>query len=278
MDDATGLDTTGSMKIPNSFLLDLYISLPSSQLLSPGDCYISSVSSYTGGYVVMVANNGADVAMFTVPAASHTRGRTYAVVAVDSSGLALGHVAVGDLTEIDMQPPGDWLFTAAAARFQPRCVIPTVAGIPGVRIRSGGVLSDLIRSTLVLESGRNTRLRVQGNEVFIDAIPEEEMIATCAGDGAVAEPICTINGVPAGENGNLLLTGSQSCLNIEAVQNGLRISDTCASPCCGCEELDVINNALQYLRNEYATLNSFAERLEETSEKLQTVMAATALG
>ena len=288
MDNVSATTSGGEFVIPDTFLLDMCLPVDMDPDGSPAGYYISQIASYTGGYVVTISHNDDAIGVFTVSSASHTWGTAYLIFEV-SSGAALldseqvekGSVAIGDLDEIDLQPAGVWSFTEDEARIQPRCIIPAVPGLPGIRVKSSGVLSELMRDVIILEPGSNVRIRtdLDTNTIWLDAVGDEDFMAACVCEGSRGQGECirTINGVGPNQNGDFTVQPGQSCLEISAITNGLLLSDSCSSPCCGCQELDIVNSALQVLRDQFATLNAFAERLETTAEQLQTVVTASPL-
>lgn len=281
MDTASATDETDAFRIPNSFLLDMAVSYNAALVTKPGAFYIHTLASYSGGYVLTLAYDGTDFGVVTIPAGSHTWGSEYLIVESSGSGITCGHVSIGNLDEINSQPAGVWTFTAEAGQIQPRCVLPIFSGPKGFRASTNGVLSDLLQGVVVLEAGRNVVLDVDvpENTIYIGAIGDSDFVATCtcAGDRIEGDPIRTINGIGPDVAGNFFLVPGVNCITIDGITNGLIISDTCATPCCGCPELDVINSALQYLRDQYTTLHSFAERLETTSAGLAAVIASSPL-
>jgi hypothetical protein len=190
-------------------------------------------------------------------------------------------VAIGDLTDILQQPAGAWSFDATSTMIQPRCVVPSLPGLAGIRVRNSGGLSAIMREVVLFEAGNNTRLRpdAETNTVYIDAVGDSDFISdcVCTGTRQLGDPIRTINNIGPGPDGNFTLQPARDCLTLEPITNGLLLADTCAEPCCGCQQLDIINSALQTLRDQFATLSAVAERVETTALNLQAVIAASPL-
>lgn len=277
---ATSLD--GAFKIPDDFLLDMSIPYPTESIVDPADFRVQSISSGSGGYVVTLSHGEQPIGVFTVSESTHVYGRTYPVFGiVQGVSVSAGSVTIGNLSNIDQQPAGLWLFDNAGARLQPRCVIPSIGGVVGIQIKQGSNLSDILQDTVILESGSNSRIRVDTdtNTIYIDAIGDDQFLEECVCEGGrqQGEPIRTINGVAPNANGDFVLQPGRGCISIDSITHGLLFADTCAEPCCGCEELDIIFQAMQTLQAQFANISGFADRLEASSAQIKTVVLASPL-
>lgn len=292
MDNATAQRSDEAFVIPSSFMLDMCLPVTADSGGYPGGYFVSQIASYSSGYVLKISHTTAtgveDIGVVTVDSASHTWGTAYLIfdittssTLIDPSQAERGSLVIGDLDEINLQPAGVWSFTEAETRIQPRCIIPTTPGTKGFRVRSSGVLSELLRDVIILEPGTNVQFRVDAttNTITLDAIGDSDFLADCVCEGSrsTGDPILTINGVGPNENGDFTIQPGRDCLSVDSTSNGIIISDSCSSPCCGCQELDIINTALQVLRDQFSTLNAFAERLETTSQSLNTVVTSSPL-
>ena len=292
MDNATAQRSDAAFIIPSSFLLDMCLPVTSNSGGYPGGYFISQIASYSSGYVLKISHTTStgvvDIGVVTVDTSSHTWGTAYLIfdittssTLIDPSQAERGSIVIGDLAEIALQPAGVWAFTEAETRIQPRCIIPMVPGTKGFRVRSSGVLSELLRDVIILEPGTNTQLRVDvtTNTITLDAIGDSDFLADCVCEGSrsVGDPIRTINGIGPNANGDFTIQPGRDCLAVDELSNGIMLSDSCASPCCGCQELDILNTSLQVLRDQFSTLHAFAERLETTSQGLNAVVTASPL-
>jgi hypothetical protein len=137
----------------------------------------------------------------------------------------------------------------------------------------------LLKNVLILDPGPNVQFQLDPatNTITLDAIGNEDFMAdcVCAGSRNTGECIKTINGVAPTSAGDFTIQPGRDCLSISGLDAGLLISDSCSAPCCGCTELDIINTALQTVRNQFTTLYAFAQRLETTADGLATVMGAS---
>lgn len=292
MDNVTAQRSDEAFTIPDDFILDMCLPVTSDSDGYPAGYFISQVASYSSGYVLTISHTTSsgvvDIGVVTVASATHTWGTTYVIfdvqtdsTLIDPSQAETGSMVIGDLDNINLQPAGVWEFTEAETRIQPRCIIPVVPGLQGFRVRSSGVLSELLRDVVVFEPGSNVRFRLDTdtNTIYLDAAGDEDFTAACVCEGSrsAGTAIRTINGIAPNANGDFTLQPGRDCLAITEVTNGILISDGCSAPCCGCTELDIINAALQTVRDQFATLNAFAERLETTADGLNLVVTASPL-
>jgi len=277
MDGVSGKsnDADAAFTIPQAFLLDISLTVKPDD--PPGQFHIMQIASYSGGYVVTIGRGGTAVAVFTVARSNHYWSKVYRIVGTGTYEGYNGYVSIGDLEEIDAQSAGVWSFDVSDGLLQPRCLIPMTKGLSGIRISAGGDLSPVLTGTVRIEQGPNTRLRwMGGSTIRIDAVsnPEYAIECQCEGQYQLGPPIRTINGLQPTAAGDFIIS-EQSCIQVEASENGLTVRDTCSEPCCGCEELAVVNTALKAVRDQMTTLNSFVSRLESRQESMDTIMTQT---
>lgn len=272
--------TSGAFIIPNTFLLDLSVSVPSNLSLPFQDYYIHEISSFGTGYIVTIRNGATEVGKFSILSSTHTWGKAYPVYTErDGNTQFIGSVVIGDLSDINLQPAGTHTFETEASRLQLRCVSTYVSGLSGLKISKNGVESNLITDTVVLRGGPNTRLSLEGNAITVDAIGDKEFLQDCVCEGGreKGEPIRTINGQGPNQNGEFVLMPSILCMDIQPIQNGVMLSDTCSTPCCGCEELEVVNTTLNGLTSQFQTLSAMAANLQSQMSRTQEIITNSPL-
>jgi hypothetical protein len=135
-----------------------------------------------------------------------------------------------------------------------------------------------------LQAGRNIQLAVVqvGGEdpvIRINAISGEGTVedCVCEGDEALGDPIRTILGVGPTPEGDFTIVGTD-CLQIETVENGIRLRDVCAQPCCGCEELERITQDLERLNAQAATIDNFVDSLRVAVDTMSLTVLGARLG
>lgn len=283
-DDATGADQSGSFTIPEDFLVELDLPVHAGMDVDPARFFVRYVGAYATGYSVVVGyqpsdGEAVDVATALIASQTHTKNRAYALGGIAPYDDTVGKVVVGRLDSINEQPPGFWTFDFEATRLDPDAVRPIIRGVSSITCVNGEERSERLQGDVELTAGSNCRLVVtevgQAPVVRIDFLQGEGTIAECVceGDAAPTPPIRTINGVAPTPSGDFLLLGSD-CVQIEPIANGLRLTNTCAKPCCGCEELERITDDLRRLGQQAAAVEEFVRRLGTSVD----VMSATVLG
>lgn len=284
---ATGADVGGDFKLPNSFLLSVYLPVSSAASINPGGFFVKTVAAYGSGYTLTIGYQpsvGAAVvvAAASVPRSGHQKYDSYALRGLGDFYDSVGRVVIGDLAEINEQPAGQWEFSLATGRLELDAIRPQLRGVSQLRVQNGSDVSDPIVGDVVLRAGRNFRITpVVGSPSTIqfDAIDGEGLneSCVCVGDAAEAPAIRTINGISPTADGNFTLSGND-CLSLQALTNGLQANDNCSEPCCGCNELEVITEAMQLLGSQVTTLNTFLTNLEARVSQMDAVVLGSRLG
>lgn len=284
-DDATGLDDSGSFQLPDDFLVELDLAIHAGMDVDPARFFVHSVGAYATGYSIVIAYQPAtgdpvDVATASVPRTNFARNKICPIGGIEPFQDAIGKVVIGRLENIDQQPPGIWTFTLETARLDPDAVRPLIRGISSIACVNGDQVSVPLVGDIRLVAGGNMRIStilVAGEDPVIkfSAVSGEGTIdnCVCEGESAPTDPIKRINGVLPTNGGDLTIVGSQ-CISVEPIPNGIRISDTCAAPCCGCKELERITTDLENFGSQAASVQAFTDRL---LTEVQT-MSLTVLG
>lgn len=281
-------DTTGSIKLPTSFLLGLRMPINVGLSVEAEKFFLYSLTVSAVGYNVAIAYDDGSasppiVATTNIGKASHREYDVYALVGKNDFSDCVGQVVVGSLQDIDEIPPGQYFFAAAGGQLDPDAVVPSLSGITSLTVVNGNDRSDRIVGDVVLRAGTNMRITASiGDEniVTLSAINGEGLNEDCECNDLVQAPcIRRINGVGPDPNGDLDI-GTNSCLEIVAQADLylLTIKDICSTPCCGCKELDAINAQLNLFGDAKTTLANTANRLEAQQTQFHLVVLGSKLG
>lgn len=287
-DDASATDETGAFALPDDFLLELDLPVHAGLNVGPGRFYVKHVGAYATGYSVVVGYDGADgpvdVATALIARQTHTRNAVYALGGVGAFADTVGKVVIGQLDDIDAQPPGFWTFGPDGGRLDPDAVRPIIRGVSAIVLVNGAQSSAPLYGVVELEAGANVQLvpvlvAGQNPKVIVNAVQgaglNEECV--CEGSAAPGPPVLTVNGVAPGPDGNLLLVGND-CLEVGAIANGIRLSDRCSKPCCSCAELEKVTAALEQLGQDVAAVRQFVDRLDVSVTTMDMVVLGARLG
>jgi hypothetical protein len=288
-DDAEAVDDTGAFRLPDNFIVGLDLPIHAGMNVGPAGFYLQSVSAYAGGYGVVVAYQPADasppvtVATALIPRQGFTRNQVFTLGGVGDFADTVGKIVVGRLDGIDDQPPGFWEFTLETARLDPDAVRPIIRGVSSVTAVNGDQRSVPLYGDVELVAGTNMQIIpiVQTGQdpiIRFNAISGEGTIqeCVCEGDAALSTPITTINGVSPTNGGAMTFVGND-CIQIETIQNGIRIKDVCAQPCCGCAELERITSDLERFAAQAGAVESFVDRLGAAVDTMSLIVLGAKL-
>jgi hypothetical protein len=290
-DDASAVSSDGGFTVPDDFIVELDLAVHSGMDVTPGNFFIQTLSAYGTGFMVVVgyqpASGGAvpvPVATATIASQFHTRNKVYALGGIAPFDDAVGKIAIGRLDNVQEQAAGMFAFTFPATRLDPDAVRPLLRGVSSIVVVNNGQRSRPIYGDVELVAGSNvqivpTQVAGQMPRIRFDAISGVGLIDPCAcvGADAVKPPIRTINGIAPSAAGDFVLAGDK-CIAVAPVSNGVRLSDTCAKPCCGCAELEVITRELETLKAEAEAITQFANKLDSATAIMSDVVLGAKIG
>lgn len=284
-DWATKVDSRGAIKLPDSFLVAMYLPISATNDVDAGRFFLKNLLISPTGFNIIVGyapatGDAIDVAAANIARASFAPNRSYALGGVDAFDDTIGHVVIGNLDEIDKLPPGFYTFTLAAGALEPDVIRPAIRGVSRLRIQNNAQISDYIYGDVTLVAGTNIRLSVaytsEDTKIIFDAISGANMNADCVcPTPSSGECIRCINGV-CSDNGTFTII-SNECVDITPGSNSLTFTDTCAKPCCGCAELEELNLQLDLFANGVTTLQNFVSRLGAEVTQMSLVVLGSKL-
>ena len=285
IDEATHLDTTGSFKIPDEFIVSLYFPVHWGQNVDVTSFFIYKIASFEAGYSVTLGYSSAsgvvEVATALIAASAHSDNQVYNLGGIGDYVDSRGHIAIGSLDNISTQPSGFWEFDVLGAGLDPDAIRPHIRGVMSLRAENGTELSSHLYGNVRLQAGRNFRitpiLAAAADPILVfDAIEGEGLTEDCVCVDE-APPIKTINGVSPSLGGNFAFLGND-CIEISGGQNSITFTDVCSEPCCGCNELEVVTKALETFGSKAATLENFLVSLEARVTQMDMVVLGSRIG
>jgi hypothetical protein len=278
-------EATGAIRLPDSFIVALYLPIHSGLSFAPSNFFISSVLIAPTGFNITVGyyngTSSVDVAAANIVRSNYQANRSYALGGIGDFDDCVGHIALGNLDEIDQIAPGLYTFDYAGTALEPDAIRPMIRGVSRLRIFNNTEYSDAIYGDVTLVAGNNIRITaatVAGEtHIRFDAISGLNLNEDCYCDVPdTGECIRCINGVCTSD-GNFVLS-QDDCVTITPIPNGLKIADTCAQPCCGCTELDAIIDQLNRFGDGVTTLQNFVTRLGSEVTQMSLVVLGSRLG
>jgi len=282
---ASKTDTESAITIPDSFIVELYLPIHSGTSFSPEKFFIKSLLISPTGFNIIVgySENGTssvDVAAANIARNSFVANRAYSLSGIDDYYDSVGYVVLGNLDEIDTVAPGLYTFSPAAGELEASVIRPMLRGVSRLVVVNGSNESQDIYGDVVLIAGNNVRLDVALSgavtNIIFNAISGENLNQDCLCEiPDTADCITQING-QTGLNGNFEI-GANECIEIEGVNGGIRISDICAQPCCGCTELNAVISQLDRFGDGITTLQNFVTRLGSEVTQMSLVVLGSRL-
>lgn len=280
---ATKSDTTDTVRIPDSFIVALYLPIHAGMAVLPENFFVKSILIAPTGYNVAIAYNNDDdnpvVAAVNIAKSAHVVNRSYAIGGVDDFADTIGQIVIGRLDEIDSLAPGLYEFSPEAGEIEPDAIRPMIRGISSIQVDNNSQLSQKVYGDILLVAGNNMRIDVALGTtptITFNAISGENLNEDCVCDLPPDTPcIQCINGQCGG--GDFPLTSGE-CVEIQPTPNGLKLVDVCASPCCGCEELNALNLQLDRFGDGVTTLQNFVTRLGSEVTQMSLVVLGSRLG
>lgn len=284
-EDASRQDETGSFTIPADFLVGLDLPISPAMDMETGRFFVRQVGLFASGIQIIVAYDTGttlvDVGTALIPATGVTRNKVFALGGIEPFDDVNGKVVVGKLSTIQEQPAGLFNFTLESGRLEPQTIRPMIRGISAITVaNAAGTSSDRLYGDIELVAGSNIQLSTivtaTETKIVISALDGEGTIAECVceGDAATIPCIKTINGIRPTTDGNFNFVGD-NCIAFSGIPNGLKVTDSCCTPCCGCEELEAITRDLERFNSQRGALELFIRELAaETATFGTTVLGA----
>jgi len=99
------------------------------------------------------------------------------------------------------------------------------------------------------------------NGIWIKAVPNAGYQEECACDTIATQNIVeTMNGIALKD---VQIVGDDDCIVVETTGNTIKISDKCSTPCCGCPELEFLNQTIEIINASMSSLENYSQLLNE---------------
>jgi hypothetical protein len=272
-DEATARDSSDSFELPDDLIVDCILPIHPDPAIDSSLFHVHTVTIFDTGVTVGLGYNGEAIGSATVQRSGFTRNTTAFIQCTGDFFDTFAKLIIGSLDSV-LSAAGSFEFGVAGGRLTPTVVKPDIRGVNALYLQNGEELSDPIQDDIVLEAGRNAQLILDNtppdySRIIFSFIEGAGTVVDCdCEEGAARDPIKTINGIPPNSEGDFVLEDNE-CQGLEAITNGLKLIDKCATPCCGCSELDVVNTGLDHMASQVQSLENLAGRLETQIAFLQ---------
>lgn len=279
--------SAAGVRLPNGLIADISLPVPVGAL-EPADVFVQQVTGFATGVAISLADRNAPattIASTTVFVASHQRLDSYTLTGQGALLGIIGRITIGDpktLLEI-AKVAYDFRTVPDNTRLVVSCVRPYLQGVTGIQVTDSETGETTTLTGIVgIEAGDNMVFGVSINELVLNSgllDPGTDADDDCGcedslgADGTTGDgnPIMSINGIEPDENGDFTVEGVD-CTSVSPITNGLEIIDTCSTPCCSCDQLDVLYQGLQAVENEVGRLQEVEEQLRGRLDNMQTTM------
>jgi hypothetical protein len=270
VDFATRLDTTATFELPNDVIVDARLVAPPN--LDSTKFYIRQIAAFGAGMVLTVAVDGvADVASVTVPLAGFEEFTAYTVSGLPGYTDVGGSFVFGTAASVIAAASGNYTFTLAATRLVPTIIFPAAPSVTSITVVDAFGAQTRLTGAVTLQAGDNVAIDVDGQTIEVEletgVLIEDPCPCTDTG-GRARTAVKSINGVTPDESGNLEII-PVGCVDIEAGTNQLALKDTCAQPCCGTAEIQILEAAARDIQSILATQANKSADLESALRSLQ---------
>lgn len=293
---ATAEASDSSFTIPDNLFLDMKLSIPfltapeTVSAINPSKFYISSIKVYPQGFIFFIGCDlNAQIAVSEpISFSSFSEYDTVAIrglfkpVATNGQSFdfsqVYGFAVIGNVDALKSMT-GDIPFNLQSSRLESSVITYGPRRISGLKVYSDESTSSLLSGQVILASGSNHRMALTNDNgihtVTMNAIRGDDNEETCpCNDIELGPCIRKINDVGPDENGNIdILDGD--CIQIASSGGTLTITDTCAQPCCGCEELNMLVTDVTSLTSQLTLLQSKIELLNNSISTLQDTCLAS---
>lgn len=281
-DDATGIDVTGTFRLPKDFVVGLDLPVHVGMVTSPDKFFIRNIGVFANGFAIVVGYNSdagpVNVASAMIPVEGHELNQVYSLGGLTPFDDTVGKIVIGSLQNITEQPPGYYNLAFSEGRLDPDAVRPSLRGVSGLIVVNGSQKSDVIYGDVLFTAGENMRLTAiavsgQNPQVRFDAISGEGLTDPCQCSDELANPIYSINGVRPNADGEFFLPPG-TCIELTEVTNGLKISNPCSQPCLGCTSLEELTRQLETMGTENQSVKNLAQSMQSVINSTNIILGS----
>ncbi len=273
MDGVTGLDTTATFTLPTDLLVDLNLAAPAN--LDVSAFFISKVSAFGSGLIITFAVDGvADIATVTVPLDGFTDFSQYTVTGLPGYTQVGGTATIGTGLAALAASAGIYTFLVATTRLLPTVISPAAPSVSSITFVDAFGGETQLTGAITLAAGDNALLGVAGQTISIGmetAVLIEDPCPCTDSAGRARTSIKSINGVVPDDAGNIDLVPI-GCVQIETDTGAIKLKDSCATPCCGEAEIQLLVDAAKNLDRFMAGQANKSAELEAALRILTTYL------
>ena len=234
--------------IPDNFLVAAKLVINATpETVNIANFYIGRLIVYNKGVNIEFHYDGVKIGVAT----AYDRGRfntTFPITGLHNSefnyGLS-GHVTIGSFEQIKCAL-GDYAFDLEGTRLDADVVQYSTAAVTSITVISNGTEYAPIRGDIKIVAGQNINIQEEHHEDGHTILHIHRRVNP---EVDIPQYIKTINAVRPDIGGNIAIVSSSDCLEVAEANAQITLSETCCTPCCGCEELSSIEQSIQLFQD-----------------------------
>lgn len=216
--------------------------------------FISKIFNKITSVLIEISDSlGTIVGSFNIQGDQHTQDQDYYLTSTSLYSGANGKITINTLADLKYQPAGVFSFALSSTEFEPRTIVPGIIGLDRIRFTDAqnGIYSLTGDIEITSRSNIYFDYALGDNEVLVDAGDDLGLSQLCS----LTNCVKSINGVgPDPATGNINLLGVNCVKIANSAQHTLDMSDTCCTPCSGCNDLEELTTRLTSLENSFLQL------------------------
>ena len=285
-DSATKLDSTSTLRLPDSIVLSLYFPVNAGVNIRAEKFFIRSFVMFGSGINISLGydddtNTDIPAATASIDFLTHTEYKSYLLSGIGIFSDSIGKVVLGRLEDLKSLPAGAYLFSYEGGKLDTDCVRPYIRGVSAITLVNGTDRTARLVGDIEFVAGTNMQISVipgSPTQIRFDAISGAGLFedCVCVDDNALSPCIRTINGVSPNANGEFSILTDDS-ISVQNVTNGIKFKDANSKPCCGCTELEIVTRDLLKLGDAALTLQNYLTKLESGVNGMQAALLSTRL-
>lgn len=268
-------ELTPELRIPDDFLLALRLSVNSGLNIQLDRFFLKSIVVSGNGCTLTLGYDSGTV-VYDAAVGYVTGGNgifNCKLTGIGEFTDTVGYAAFSRECSIFTDWVGYYTFAPESTPIEPDCIVPMLRSVSSIRVRSGESLSERFYGDIELVAGTNTRIVTEktasGARIRIDALTTVGFEESCVCDLHDEVPyIRTLQGVSPDAQGNIQILG-QDCIAVTVGEHSLILADTCASPDCGCTELEALSSRIREQEDGITTMEQFVETIYSTVSATQ---------
>lgn len=264
-------------RLPDDFLVGATIVLTNNDITTNFECFfLQRLSVYPQGCALTIGYLNKDGSTIAVGRSifsliSPKTNTTVIIEAINNFYGLQGHLTVGNFDTLLEQFSGDWTFKPEDTFFDPDVVNSTPRCVSSVVVHTADTISEPIYGEISFVEGDNINLEYYQSGTGIMCLKIGVNVKDT--ENRVTGPIYTINELPPSPTGDFQITSISNCLDVISGAGKIELRDVCSEPCCGCNELQVINNQIKNQIEMLHDIQALQRQLETQLEMLKISLA-----